>query len=85
LTVVNLRPGELSVLHAIVEECDGRFGEEAQESVLGEVEGALGGEGVDGEGGGVSGGGEVDGEGGGKGVGDVEMGDGEGDADGGKG
>ncbi len=72
----------------IVEECEGRFGEEAQGEILGVVEGVLGGGvGVDGEGGGVDGGGEgggVDGgglevNGGGRGdggEGDVEMGGG---------
>lgn len=82
LTVVNLRPGELSVLNAIVEECEGRFGEEAQGGILRDVEGWLGrgevvvdgggevgtdgGEGVEGSGGGVNG----------RGEGDVEMGGG---------
>lgn len=85
LTVVNLRPTELSVLNAIVEECDGRFGEEAQEGILGDVQGGLGG-GKEGEGeeeGGVNGGvmdGVDEGRGGGvnggrgeKVNGDVEM------------
>lgn len=59
----------------IVEECEGRFGEEAQGEILGVVEGVLGG---GGEGGGVDGGGlEVNGGGRGDGgEGDVEMGGG---------
>lgn len=64
----------------IVEECEGRFGEEAQGEILGVVEGVLGGGvGVDGEGGGGVDGGGLEINGGGRGdggEGDVEMGGG---------
>ncbi|MCJ1312378.1 hypothetical protein MMC25_006052 [Agyrium rufum] len=46
--VMNLRPGDMGVLDAVVEECDGRFGEGEQEGLLGIVS-ADGGDGEGGE------------------------------------
>lgn len=63
--ILNLRPGEQTLLDCVIEECDERFSSEQQEKILGVVREALGirdeeeGEGEDG----VEGDGEGEGDG----------------------
>ena len=40
--VLNLRPGELTLLDCVVEECDERFSQEKQEEILGIIGNVLG-------------------------------------------
>ncbi len=54
LMILNLRPEELGLLDAVVEECDGRFSGEEQEEMVRVVGEVLGGAGAGG-GGGVNG------------------------------
>lgn len=40
--ILNLRPGEQTLLDCVIEECDERFSSEQQEKILGVVREALG-------------------------------------------